>query len=70
MVKPMIQTKPPDGKPSVIDDNILLNRKTIIYEAKLNKSGKSYYIYIPRRYNNLLRKVHEERQGVRVIVIP
>jgi len=42
----------------------------ITFKAKLNKSGKSYYVYLPRRYNKLLKKWHEERREVKVIVIP
>ena len=47
-----------------------LVKDAIIYKARLNKSGDSYYIYLPRRYNNVLKKIHEERREVRVIVIP
>ena len=43
---------------------------TITFKAKLNKSGKSYYVYLPRRYNKLLEKWHEEKREVKVIVIP
>ncbi len=42
----------------------------IVYKAKLNKSGKSYYIYLPRRYNSLLKKIHEEKREVKVIIMP
>ena len=42
----------------------------IIYRAKLNKSGDSYYIYLPRRYNKQLERIHRERREVRVIIIP
>ncbi len=42
----------------------------IVYKAKLNKSGKSYYVYLPRRYNNLLKKLHDEKREVKVIIMP
>ena len=47
-----------------------LLKDAIIYKARLNKSGDSYYVYLPRRYNNILKKLHEEKREVRVIVIP
>ena len=53
---------------SIVEKVIL--REAIVYEAKLNKSGKSYYVYLPRKYNKLLEKIHRERREVRVIIIP
>jgi len=47
-----------------------LIEEAIIYHTKLNKSGKSYYVYLPRRYNSILKRIHEERREVRVIIIP
>ncbi len=42
----------------------------ITFKAKLNKSGKSYYVYLPRRYNSILKKLHEDKREVKVIIIP
>lgn len=56
-----------------INDDKLVKRvliDAIVYKARLNKSGKSYYVYLPRRYNNTLTKIHDERGEVRVIVLP
>ncbi len=47
-----------------------LIEEAIIYHAKINKSGKSYYVYLPRKYNKVLKRIHEERREVRVIIIP
>ena len=45
-------------------------RGAIVYKARLNKSGKSFYVYLPRRYNNILEKWHEEKREVKVIIMP
>ncbi len=42
----------------------------IVYKARLNKSGKSFYVYLPRRYNDVLEKIHREKREVKVIIIP
>ena len=42
----------------------------IIYKARLNRSGRSYYVYLPRKYNKQLERIHKERREVRVIIIP
>lgn len=44
--------------------------EAIVYNARLNKSGKSYYVYLPRRYNKQLEHIHRKRREVRVIIIP
>lgn len=42
----------------------------IIYKARLNKSGDSYYVYLPRRFNKQLEEIHKARREVKVIIIP
>ena len=69
MTRPLFFIQPrSSSKTEELLSNLLTN--AIIYRARLNKSGDSFYIYLPRRYNNILKKLHEERREVRVIVIP
>lgn len=58
----------PRSKAEELLTELLTN--AIIYKARLNKSGDSYYVYLPRRYNNILKKLHEEKREVKVIIIP
>jgi len=53
---------------SIVEKVIL--REAIVYEAKLNKSGKSFYVYLSGKYNKQLERIHKERREVRVIIIP
>ena len=68
MTRPLFFIHPRSSKTEELLSELLKN--AIIYKARLNKSGDSYYVYLPRRYNNILKKLHAEKREVRVIVIP